>query len=148
MKSRFAVIAICCLAASAHFEAFAQSKQDSSTTRLPGSIQIVREGDENPMLTIGKSTGYGFLTGALLSGAISLVADDTEELSKWLIAGGTFVGFGAGVYHVATRPKPYASALLQFNGNGLAKLSLPPPELQWQRGQVTGFKVSVASLSL
>ncbi len=147
MKTRLVVIVVALVALCSSFTAHAQSKKDSSATRLPGSNQIVREGDENPMLTIGKSTGYGFMTGALLAGAISLVADDTEELSKWLIVGGTFVGFGAGIHHVATRPKPHA-ALLQFNAGGLAKVSFPPAQLQWQNGQVTGFKVSVATLSL
>ncbi len=149
MKSRLVVLATALAAFCSFATSQAQSKQDSTENRLPGSIQIVRAGEENPMVTIGKSTFYGMATGALLAGAISLAVEgDTEDLTKVFVVSGTFVGFGVGIYHVATRPKPYAAAMLQFNGNGLAKLSLPPPELQWQNGRVHGFTVSLASFSL
>ena len=74
------------------------------------------------------STIYGLLAGAALGGAIALVdnGDNSEEIMRWSIAGGTFIGFGYGIYHVSTRPK--STALLEIkNGIPSVHAVLPRP---------------------
>ncbi|MFQ5750432.1 MAG: hypothetical protein ACE5HI_00425 [bacterium] len=94
-----------------------------------GQVRVVRRGQENPVVTIAKSTLYGAATGTLLGLALSLVVDeDTGDILKWSFVGGTFGGFLFGIYHVATRPGPSA-ALLQLNSKGRAKINLPSPEI-------------------
>lgn len=83
-------------------------------------VEVRRYGEENPMLTIAKSTVWGGLAGLILGAAVALVAEDNEDdIIKWFFVGGVFVGFGVGVYHVATRPKP-TSSLLEIEDGGLA----------------------------
>lgn len=93
---------------------------------LPLSAQAqdrVRVGDENPVATIAKATLWGALAGLALGGATALLVDDNQEdIIKWFFAGGTFFGFGYGVYHVSTRPK--TAGLVDVNAQGLA-LSTP-----------------------
>ena len=79
----------------------------------------VRVSDENPVATIAKATLWGALAGLALGGATALLVDDNQEdIIKWFFAGGTFFGFGYGLYHVSTRPK--SVGLLDVNAEGLA----------------------------
>ena|SRR3990172_4821911 len=118
------------------------------TTTSQAQVQIVRTGQENPVVTIGKSTLYGAGTGLLLGLALSLVVDeDTGDILKWSFVGGTFGGFFLGIYHVASRPQP-ASAMLQFNSTGLAKVTLPQPQLSFNQNRSLDFRVNLVSLSL
>ena len=84
----------------------------------------VRVGDENPVATIAKATLWGGLAGLVLGGATALVVDNNqEEIIKWFFVGGTFFGFGYGLYHVSTR-KRADTGLLDVKPDGLA-LSMP-----------------------
>jgi hypothetical protein len=108
-------------------------------------VDVIRRGEENPMLTVAKSTFWGAMTGLVLGGAIALVAQDNEEdILRWSIAAGTFVGFAVGIYHVATRPSA-TNSLIQMGGNGVS-LGVPNLELDWraEKGQ-TSARLSVFS---
>ena len=79
-------------------------------------VNIERQGTENPMVEIFKSTIYGALAGAVVGGAIALAVQDedsTDEILRWSIVSGTMVGLGAGIYFVARRPQP--SGLLELD---------------------------------
>ena len=81
-------------------------------------VTVIRGGDENPVLTIAKSTFWGGLTGLVLGGATALIVDDNRsDVMKWFFVGGVFGGFGFGVYHVLSREKP-SSAMIQMDGSG------------------------------
>lgn len=109
---------------------------------------VVRGGDENPVVTIGKSTLYGAGTGLLLGLALTLVIDeDTGDVIKWSFVGGTFGGFILGIYHVATRPSP-SSALLQFDETGLARIGVPEPQIMLRRQTGLEMKLNLVSLKL
>ena len=91
-----------------------------TTVSARADVEVRRYGEENPMLTIAKSTVWGGLAGLILGAAVALVAEDNEDdIIKWFFVGGVFVGFGVGVYHVATRPKP-TSSFLEIEDGGLA----------------------------
>ena len=110
-------------------------------------VQVVRSGQENPVITIGKSTLYGAATGTLLGLALTLVVDEpTEDVLKWSFVGGTFGGFFLGVYHVATRPQPSA-AMLQFDASGLTRVRFPEPQFRLNN-RAREFRLSMVSLSL
>ena len=75
---------------------------------------------------IGATMAAGGTMIALTShgGVTALVVDDNEgDVIKWFLVGGTFAGFGFGVYHVLTRPEP-TGALLEMDGDGLG-LGIP-----------------------
>ena len=111
-------------------------------------VTVVRGGEENPVITIGKSTLYGGATGLLLGLALSLVVDaDTGDIVKWSFVGGTFGGFLLGIYHVAARPQP-RSAFLQFDSGVLAKVAIPRPQLRLNGSHSLEFKVPLMSWSL
>jgi hypothetical protein len=102
----------------------------------PAAAQVteIRQGEENPVVSIFKSTIYGGLAGLVLGGAIELIDDDdsnTDEL-KWGFVAGTFFGFGFGVYHVLTRPEPYG-AFLEGGEQGWA-FHWPQPALAIESG--------------
>lgn len=83
-------------------------------------VEVIRTGEENPMITIAKATFWGGVTGLVLGGAVALVVDkDQEDYIKWFFVGGVFGGFAFGVYHVLSREKP-TSSLLEVDENGLA----------------------------
>ena len=94
---------------------------------------IERQSDENPVKEVAKSTLYGFLGGVALGSAIALAdnGDNGDEIMRWSIVGGTFIGFGYGIYHVSTRPK--STALLDFR-EGRASLHAALPEPRPGRG--------------
>lgn len=94
------------------------------------AVNIERQGAENPVLEVAKSTVFGALGRLVLGGAIALVSnsnDNDGDIIRWSVVGGTFLGFGYGIYHVATRPN--TTALLEFQG-GRPSLhaALPVPE--------------------
>jgi hypothetical protein len=90
------------------------------------AVNVQREGSENPVVEVAKSTLYGGLAGLLLGIALSAAnkGDDNGEIIRWCFVGGTVVGMGAGIYFVANRPQP--TALLQFE-DGKAHLAAVPP---------------------
>jgi hypothetical protein len=99
----------------------------------PAGAQIVetRQGDANPMVSVFKSTIYGGLAGLVLGGAIELIdEDDDSDALRWGFVSGVFVGFGYGIYHIATRAEPHA--LLEGGSEGWA-LALPEPVLAVRR---------------
>jgi hypothetical protein len=82
-------------------------------------VSVVREGEENPVVTVAKSTAWGALAGLALGVAVALVADENQEnITKWFFVGGVFGGFGYGIYHVATREHP-TTALLRIDRDGV-----------------------------
>ena len=96
----------------------------------PAAAQVteVRRGEANPVVSIFKSTIYGGLAGLVLGGAIELIDDDDDsDALKWGFVGGTFFGFGYGIYHVTKRPEPYG-AFLEGGEQGWA-LHWPQPSL-------------------
>lgn len=144
MKSIFISFMLVMVLISTNSQIFAQRQSDSTASRTP--VHIIREGAENPFKEVAKSTMAGFSAGAVLAIAISLVADNTEDLSKWLIFGGTVAGLAAGIHHVAKRPKTTA-ALLQFDPNGLAKITVPLPNVQLEDNRIAAFKIDLVSAS-
>lgn len=92
------------------------------------AINVERQGSENPVLEVAKSTLYGGLAGIVLGGALALVVDEDSrgDVFKWCFVGGTLVGTAAGIYFVATRPAP--KAMLEFE-DGKAHLAAVPPTL-------------------
>lgn len=111
-------------------------------------VAVVRGGQENPIVSIAKSTLYGGATGVILGLALTLVIDeDTGDIMKWSFVGGTFGGFLFGIYHVSSRPKPSA-AIFQFNTKGLAKVAVPKPQFRLNRDRTVDLRVNLASFSL
>ncbi len=88
-----------------------------------------RQGDANPMVSVFKSTLYGGLAGLVLGLAIELADDDDDggDAVRLGFVGGTFLGFGYGIYHVTSRSRP-GSALLEGNAEGW-EWSVPSPVL-------------------
>ena len=82
-----------------------------------------------------KSTIYGGLAGLVLGGAIAWASDsdDNAETIRWSFVGGTFFGFGYGIYHVTRRPQPRAA--LERGAGGWA---LAMPQLQMDAGVPPG----------
>ena len=123
------------------------------SSSVEAQVTVVRGGQENPVISIAKSTMWGALTGVILGLALNLVLEsDTEDVSKWTFVGGTFAGFFYGIYHVANRPQPSAS-LIQFNTKGLAKVNVPQPQVRFNRDRFSrqksvDFKINLMSLSL
>ena len=120
----------------------------SFNSAAKAQVQVIRGGEENPVVTIGRSTLYGAGTGLLLGLALSLVVDeDTGDIMKWSFVGGTFGGFAIGLVHVANRPQPTA-ALLQFNSRGLARIRIPEPQVSFNSARTLDFKVPLISMTL
>ena len=89
------------------------------------AVDVTRSGAENPMVEVARSTLYGGLAGLMLGGALALVTDgDDSEKVKWGFAGGTFFGFGFGLWHVTRRPQP--TGLLHVE-DGAARFALTAP---------------------
>jgi hypothetical protein len=80
--------------------------------RASGSVQISREGSENPMHEVARSVFWGATAGLLVGSAISLASEQhTSGPLRWGLVLGTFAGLGAGIYFVANRPVPSSSLL-------------------------------------
>ena len=116
---------------------------------LPGDseaqVQVSRQGEENPVLTVSKSIVYGGLAGLVLGGAVALAAQENEgEIMRWSFVAGTFVGFGAGVWHVTHRAQPSA-AMLHFAPDGV-HAALPAAEI-YEAGGGGGIRVALLSFT-
>ncbi len=97
------------------------------------AVNVTRSGSENPMQEIAKSTIYGGAAGLILGAAVALVDDggnDADQI-KWGFAGGTFFGFGFGLYHVLSRPS--AAAMIEIQ-DGKARLALAAPAMDGRAG--------------
>ena len=78
-------------------------------TAFNGTAQAV-DNQESSVVTVGKSTFYGALTGLLVGGAAALVSGGSSgEILKWSFVGGTAGGFIWGVHDVSTRPEQSAA---------------------------------------
>ncbi len=117
----------------------------ASVPDLAGAqVQVVRTSEENPVKEIFKGTIYGAGAGLVLGLAAMLVVDeDKGEVLKWCFVGGTFFGFGYGVYHVMNRPQPKAA--LGFDRDGLANVSMPTPTVRLAQGGDLGVQVRLVS---
>lgn len=110
-------------------------------------VSVIREGQESPMATVGKSTFYGALTGLLLGGAVALVASgNSGEVMKWSFVAGTSAGFLWGIRHLNTRPKPN-SAMLSLKSDGSATVALPKPRLRRNEEGALGVDMTLFSLT-
>jgi hypothetical protein len=93
------------------------------------SVNVNRNGDENPMQEVAKSVIYGGLAGLVVGSAIAVANDGNSndgDIIRWGFAGGTFLGLGMGLWWVTSRPRP--SAALELN-DGVLRAQLPAPEL-------------------
>jgi len=93
------------------------------------SVNVERQGDENPMKEVAKSVIYGGLAGLVLGSAIAVANDNNSndgDIVRWGFAGGTFLGLGMGLWWVTRRPQP--SAALELEG-GTLHAQLPSPEV-------------------
>lgn len=110
------------------------------------SAQIVdtRHSSANPMVEIFKSTIYGGLAGIVLGSALELAIDNDDggEYVKWGFVGGTFFGFGFGVYHVQTRGQP--RALLEGGTDGWA-FAIPTVTMDHVRGEGAAFESPISA---
>lgn len=111
-------------------------------TSIPAgaAVNVERSSSENPMVEVARSTLYGGLTGAVLGGAIALANDGHNgwDYVKWGYVAGTFFGFAYGLYHVSSRPRADAGALLQMDGG---KLALRMPEVAMDRDGTTRVRL-------
>jgi hypothetical protein len=94
------------------------------------AVNVERQGSENPVIEVTKSAVWGGLGGLVVGGALALVSDSNDndgDIVRWCFVGGTFLGLGYGIYHVASRPK--ATALLEFeDGSPHLRPALPVPD--------------------
>lgn len=87
--------------------------------RTSGSVNINREGAENPVLEIARSVFWGATAGTIIGLAISVAADGSSgEPVRWGFVLGTFGGLATGIYFVSQRPQP--ASLLELKRDGLA----------------------------
>ena len=112
-------------------------------------VQIVRDDSESPVVSVAKSTLYGGLAGMVVGLALMLVITDNRgDAFKWSFVGGTAIGLGYGIYHVASRPSATAkNALFRIEGNEVAGINLPIPALKTDNGNVKGVELSILSVS-
>jgi len=92
-------------------------------------INVNRNGDENPVQEVAKSTLYGALTGLVVGGALALASDSNDndaQLVRSGIVAGTFLGLGLGLWWVTKRPQP--SSALEWK-DGTLRASLPEPAI-------------------
>ncbi len=82
------------------------------------AVNVVRHGEENPMVEIARSTFYGALAGVLVGSAITVASDSHDATPiKWGFVFGTFIGAGYGFYSVTSRP---SAALIEWRDGQLA----------------------------
>ena len=106
------------------------------------AVNVERTGSENPMQEVAKSTVWGGIAGLVLGSAIALAnnGDNGGDIIKWSFVGGTFLGFGYGLYHVSSRPRP--SALLEVE-EGTVRLGSLAPTIE----PGNGARIRLVSLS-
>lgn len=93
------------------------------------SVNVERQGDENPVKEVAKSIIYGGLAGLLVGGAAAWATDgndNDEEIVRWGFVGGVAVGLGVGLWWVTRRPQPTAALELK---DGTLRAQMPMPEL-------------------
>ncbi|MEC7490800.1 MAG: hypothetical protein VYA17_14565 [Pseudomonadota bacterium] len=96
-----------------------------SISLAEGQVSVEREGDENPVLVVAKSTFWGGIAGITTGLAIGLVVKD-YEIMRYTVAAGTLVGMYYGWRHVNSRPE--ALPVFEFKSNGSVHFS--PPRLR------------------
>lgn len=102
------------------FRTFAILAALITASALPAAaaVNVDRQGTENPVIEIAKSTMYGALGGMVVGLAIELASDDDDsEAVRWGTVIGTFAGLAGGIYFVASRPP--ADAMLQIEDGRL-----------------------------
>jgi hypothetical protein len=105
------------------------------------------EGQESSVVTVGKSTFYGALTGLLVGSATALVAGgNSGDILKWSFVGGTAVGLVWGIHDVSTRPEQN-TAMFSLKSDGSTTVSLPTPQLRYSGNGDLGFDMTVFSLA-
>ena len=115
-------------------------------TALNGTAQAA-EDQESSVVTVGKSTFYGALTGLLVGGAAALVSGGSSgEILKWSFVGGTAAGLIWGVHDVSTRPE-HGSAMFSLKSDGSTKVSVPKPQLILSDNGSLGFDMTIFSLA-
>ena len=82
-------------------------------------VIVERQGQENPMVEVFKSTVYGALAGIVVGLAIEAADDgsDQGEAIRWGFVAGTGAGLLTGVYFTARRAP--AEPVLEFSGGAL-----------------------------
>src|SRR5512143_256898 len=98
------------------------------------AVNVERQGSENAIIEVAKTTVWGALGGLVIGGAIALANgnnDSNGDIVRWSIVGGTFLGLGYGIYHVSHRPP--VTALIEFQG-GAPTLHATLPEAAPSRG--------------
>jgi hypothetical protein len=126
-RRMIALTLLLCMAANASRVFAAELPQAPAAPEVlaSGSVEISRNGAENPMVEVARSVMWGAVAGLIVGGAIALAAkDDSGESIRWGIVGGTIAGLGAGVYFVSHRPQP--GAMLELHDG---KLSPDPAAL-------------------
>ncbi len=102
--------------------------------RASGSVNINREGSENPMAEVARSVFWGATAGLLVGTAVSLASEHhTSTPLRWGLVLGTFAGLGAGIYFVANRPIPSGS-LLELREGRLALDRSALTAVEWYPG--------------
>ncbi|SVC47036.1 uncharacterized protein METZ01_LOCUS299890 [marine metagenome] len=101
---------------------FVFSTQLFSISLAEGQVTVEREGDENPVVVVAKSTFWGGIAGITTGLAIGLVVKDYEVM-RYTIAAGTLVGMYYGWRHVNSRPE--SLPVFEFKSNGSVHFSLP-----------------------
>ena len=109
---------------------FVFTTQLFSISLAEGQVSVEREGDENPVLVVAKSTFWGGIAGITTGLAIGLVVKD-YEIMRYTIAAGTLVGMYYGWRHVNSRPE--ALPIFEFNSDGSAHFSPPGLRIQSDR---------------
>lgn len=105
------------------------------------------EGQESTVATVGKSTFYGALTGALVGVAAALVAGgNSGDVLKWSFVGGTAVGLIWGIHDASTGPERN-SAMFSLKSDGSTTFALPTPQLRAGGDGDFGVGMTVFSLS-
>jgi hypothetical protein len=108
-----------------------------------GSVEISRNGAENPMVEIARSVMWGAVAGFVVGGAVALAAkDDSGEPLRWGIVIGTGAGLAAGIYFVSHRPQPTALLELQDGrlSTGPAALGVIEPVAGGARARLIGVR--------
>ena len=115
-------------------------------TAFNGAAQAV-DNQESSVVTVGKSTFYGALTGLLVGGAAALVSGGSSgEILKWSFVGGTAGGFIWGVHDVSTRPEQSA-AIFSLRPDGSTLVSFPKPQISLSDDGSLDFDMTVFSLA-
>ena len=116
-----ALLLLGCLTANASRAFAAETPQAPVAPEVlaAGTVEITRNGAENPMVEIARSVMWGAVAGFVVGGAVALAAkDDSGESLRWGIVVGTGAGLAAGVYFVSHRPQP--AALLEVHDGKLS----------------------------